>query len=107
MDSHTLPDCRPLVGPGNTNHALDGPRQRQSSLQHFIMDMGKHLDATNLCWRSAGVAVELPPQPSSTSTPTQFQPTKKPQANFGLGVRLSSAWRRSIQTLGPALGKRP
>ena len=39
MDSHAPPNCRPLVGPGNTNHALDGPRRRPRFLQCFVIDM--------------------------------------------------------------------
>jgi hypothetical protein len=39
MDSHALPDCRPLVGPGNTNHALDGRLRRPQSLRCFVINM--------------------------------------------------------------------
>jgi RNA polymerase sigma factor (sigma-70 family) len=73
MNLHVPPNCRPLVGPGNTNHALDGRLRRPQSLQCFVIDMEEHLDAT----RSAGVAVQLPPQ----------RKTKNPAAGVGLGVR--------------------
>ena len=51
MDSYALPNCRPLVGPGNTNHALDGPRRRPRSLNWFVIDMKEHLDTTSLGWQ--------------------------------------------------------
>jgi hypothetical protein len=37
-----MPDCRPLVGPGNTNQALEGPWRRSDSLKMIACDMEKN-----------------------------------------------------------------
>ena len=75
MDSHALPNCRPLVGPGNTNHALDGPRRRPCFRQCFIIDMERHLDTNR------PLALHRPPYKSTLDA------TKNPKAGIGLGVR--------------------
>ena len=83
MDSHALPDCRPLVGPGNTNHALDGPRRRSCTRQWFVIDMentSTQLYAGVICWGGSLTATpsdELPSQPTprrNKKTPGRRRP---------------------------------
>jgi hypothetical protein len=92
-----MPGGRPLVGPRNTSHALDGPQRRPRSRSHTVA-------MKNLGTTLVGVAVALPPQVTVAGVAVQLPPlrmfsitrryhgrtprrNKKPQGQLGLGVR--------------------
>jgi len=87
---YAVSESRPLVGPGNTSHALDGPRRRSCSAQRFIIDIEN-----------------TPAQRIALHSRRMQTATKKPQGDFGLGVRLFLHFDVACEPYGRRLASAP